>query len=252
MRKCSICKQLEIQKAGIQAYRALAQYHYRDNSIGPYAAIYKLAPKARLAKILQNTPIGVIVYRMPVIANRYRTIALAPILKNLAASDKLAFLNRNVRTISRVIIDPRFRSLGLAAMLVKNTMPLLNVTVIESLAVMGRANPFFKKAGMTEYQLPASSQVQVMKNALQIVGITDEDLFDEQLTHQKLQMLDKIQHSFIETQIQNFLKHYGKKRLMQNNIDRTSFILGALGDTPLYYLWINNANPSTQKNGESL
>jgi hypothetical protein len=52
-----------------------------------------------------------------------------------------------------VIIEPRFRSLGQAVRLVKETMPLMNVPFIEALAVMGRVNPFFEKAGMTRFAL---------------------------------------------------------------------------------------------------
>ena len=36
----------------------------------------------------------------------------------------------------------------------------MNVPFIEALAVMGRVNPFFEKAGMTRYDAPTSAVVR--------------------------------------------------------------------------------------------
>jgi predicted GNAT family N-acyltransferase len=63
---------------------------------------------------------------------------------------RLSLINKNVVCITRVIIDPRFRGLGLASRLVRETMGQMGRPIVESAAVMGHVNPFFEKAGMTD------------------------------------------------------------------------------------------------------
>jgi len=66
--------------------------------------------------------------------------------------DDLRFINRHVRTISRVIVHPQFRSLGLSSLLVRCLCKHCDTRYIEALAMMGRAIPFFERAGMKRYE----------------------------------------------------------------------------------------------------
>ena len=61
---------------------------------------------------------------------------------------KMRFLNRHVRTISRVIVHPQFRSLGLASQIVRRMCEECPTRYVEAVAVMGRVHPFFEKGGM--------------------------------------------------------------------------------------------------------
>jgi len=61
---------------------------------------------------------------------------------------KAHLINEEIVRISRVVIHPKFRGIGLGAYLVKETLPKVGVKVVEALAVMARYNPFFEKAGM--------------------------------------------------------------------------------------------------------
>ncbi len=45
-------------------------------------------------------------------------------------------------------MDPKYRTIGLCARLVRETLPLVGLPYIEAIAVMSRYNPFFEKAGM--------------------------------------------------------------------------------------------------------
>lgn len=47
-------------------------------------------------------------------------------------------INEEIARISRMIIHPKFRGIGLGAFLVQETMPRVNVKVIEVLAVMAK------------------------------------------------------------------------------------------------------------------
>ena len=83
--------------------------------------------------------------------------------------------------ISRVVIHPKFRGVGLGAYLVKETLPKVGVKVIEALAVMAKYNPFFEKAGMirVDYTRDRHSSEKKVKNFLEAHG------FDLDFVHSK-------------------------------------------------------------------
>ncbi|MDO8302109.1 MAG: hypothetical protein Q7T18_02605, partial [Sedimentisphaerales bacterium] len=182
---CTITKHLEIRFAKRAAYDQLAHFHYRSSCPAVYAAIYAMydtsgwhglskawpwgmggmarrersdrghvqgwqPPKVDGFYERTQKPVGVIVYTMPVIGLEVRNIAIGEMFECCQnRKERMKMINENIRCISRVIIEPRYRGLGLAARLVRETMPLLNVPIIEAMAVMGQVNPFFEKAGMT-------------------------------------------------------------------------------------------------------
>jgi len=244
MEPCSIAKNLEITPGTRADYESLSQYHYRESHLGPYAAIYALKPcrvgfsprgnsSDGLKPILPA--VGVIIYSMPTASCQMRSAAI-PFLAGLDRRTRLKLINANIRTISRCIIEPRFRSLGLAVRLVKETMPLMNVPFIEALAVMGQVNPFFEKAGMTRLDSPAAVSVARLIEALSAVSIDERDLIDPVLVHQKL---SERCSDFIENEMTRFLQSYGQRRLMPPGIERTKFILSKLTSRPVYYYWQN-------------
>ena len=83
--------------------------------------------------------------------------------------NKARLINKEVARISRVIIHPKFRGIGLGAFLVRETMPRVDVKVIEALAVMAKYNPFFEKAGMirVNYRGDESSIEKKMRRFLE-------------------------------------------------------------------------------------
>ena len=59
-----------------------------------------------------------------------------------------AEVNEKFAIVSRVVLHPKYRTIGLGARLVRETLPLVGMPYIEAIAVMSRYNPFFEKAGM--------------------------------------------------------------------------------------------------------
>jgi hypothetical protein len=240
MINCSVVKNLEITEGSIDDYRKLSVYHYRDGSIGPYAAIFAIKGIGKLAARLSDIPAGVIVYTNPVPANQLRKTALGGILSGLDRKSKLGFINQNIRTISRVIIEPRFRSLGLAIWLVKETIEKVPVPIIEALAVMGYVNPFFEKAGMTPYKGSQPARCEQMKEAFDYAGISEIELIDAAAVQEKFDRLETGKKLFLEKQIHIFLQAYGKRREMKPGLERTRFVISRLTDRPIYYIKIKN------------
>lgn len=235
MQSCSVTKNTEILPASRKDCDLLSRFHYRDSSLGPYVAAFKLQIRWRHSRITA----GVIVYTMPSPGLELRNIATNNIFVGFDRATRLSLINKNIRCISRVIIEPRFRGLGLAAKLARETMPLMKTPIIEAMAVMGRVNPFFEKAGMRPLTAAQSHRCAQMLAALGFVGIEKRQLPQVRKVHRKLEQLTVAHAGFIESQICRFLQSYGKRRLLQPGLERTKFVLSKLTARPVYYIWFN-------------
>ena len=68
--------------------------------------------------------VGVIVYIMPAPSLELRNVATGGVFGGLGDRGmQLQMVNENIRCVGRVIIEPRYRGLGLSSWLVKETMP---------------------------------------------------------------------------------------------------------------------------------
>jgi len=237
MRSCSVTKNLDIVGGNLSNYKELAHYHYRDNNLGPYAAIFAIRAAKTFCRL--GGTIGVIVYTMPSYGLELRNIATDNFFAGLDKATRLALINKNIRCINRVIIEPRFRGLGLASKLVRETMPKMNVLLIEAVAVMGLINPFFEKAGMTAFKAKIPARCVQLAEAFSMVGIEQKHFIDPQKVQQKLEKLPPLKAEFTELQIKHFLQSYGKRRNMPAGLERTRYILSKLTLRPVYYIWSN-------------
>jgi GNAT superfamily N-acetyltransferase len=231
MQSCSVTKRLKIVRGSLDDYRVLSHFHYRDSSLVSYAGIFAM----RLGK----ETVGVIVYSMPSIGLELRNHATGNLFAGLDRRTRLALVNRSIRCISRVIIEPRFRGLGLASRLVRETMPEMRVPIVEAMAVMGMVNPFFERAGMTAYRAPMPARCVQVIEALSRVGIEEELLIDAVEVQKRIDRLQQEETAFINNQIRVFLQSYGKRRHMPAGLERTRYVLSKLTDRPVYYIWFN-------------
>lgn len=239
MQRCSVYSKLRIVPGGSDDYKRLAQYHYRDIRPGPRASIFTLKSDGALPGILSRTAIGVIVYSAARPIQEMRNLATGGVFAGLDRETQLALIGRNIRRISRVIIEPRFRGLGLATRLVHETMPQLNVPIIEAAAVMGLVNPFLEKAGMKAYEArPSAAAVQLVE-ALSLLGVEDTELIEPQQVQRKLERLSRGESEFLERYIRNFLKSHGRRRDMPPSLERTRYVVTCLTVRPTYYIWFN-------------
>jgi len=122
VRGCSVCKELEVVRGGVEDYERLAGYHYRERKAGPFAGIFALRAKGHLARRSGVKTVGVIVYKMPSMSCELRNAATGGVFAGFDRVTGLSLVNKNVRCISRVIVEPRFRGIGLASRLVRETL----------------------------------------------------------------------------------------------------------------------------------
>jgi len=153
---CSITRQIRLEEGSIEDYHRLAQFHYREAGGLP-------PPRRVFALRRVDEVIGVIVYSFSPIVCFGRKQAFP---KKLTVQE----LNSQFSIISRVVLHPKYRTIGLGAKLVKETLPLAGTPYIEAVAVMARYNPFFERAGMKKIveQVPDQSCLEAVEKLRQL------------------------------------------------------------------------------------
>ncbi len=145
-KQCSLLSEVHLEKGSFEDYEKLKRFHYRNTSEKGKG---HLRIRSCFKLVFGGNVIGIIVY-----SNSY--LNLKP--RNMTFGDRYLFtpgdlhkarlINDEIARISRVIIHPKFRGIGLGEYLVKQTLSLANAKVVEVLAVMAKYNPFFERAGM--------------------------------------------------------------------------------------------------------
>jgi ABC-type lipoprotein export system ATPase subunit/GNAT superfamily N-acetyltransferase len=134
-KECSLVREMRIEEGTKEDFKKLAEFHYRSHLIPMVRKIFRL--------VRGNELVGVIVYRYPpsMLFGRSQVF-----------DGKVPYwaLNQILSNIGRVVIHPKYRTIGLGAKLVKETLPLVGTAYVETSAVMARYNPFFEHGGMTK------------------------------------------------------------------------------------------------------
>lgn len=152
------------------AYEAMAGLHYLA---GDPATVERVLT-ARVGRELA----GVLVASRPTLNGGHRRLAWGD---RYASGDKRADarrLNREVRCVSRVIVDPRFRGQGVARRMVERYLREPLTACTEAVAAMGAVCPFFERAGMTVYRMTPSARSARLLDALAHAGLSRELLCD--------------------------------------------------------------------------
>lgn len=163
---------LSIAPGALDDYRALAHQHYRAAAPATIALI--------LAARLEGALAGVLVVSLPTLNATWRDAAF-PALRGLTRAERARWINRNIRVISRVIVEPAQRGTGIATSLVRAylTSPLTRHT--EALAAMATWSPFFRHAGMRELITPVCKRDARLARELRALGVIAWRLSDARL-----------------------------------------------------------------------
>lgn len=152
-----------IAPASLSDLITLSRFHYRS---GPPATFARI-----LAAHIDGHLAGVLAVSMPTLNGAWRSLAWPGDYDTGPKRRRALRLNRDVRTISRVIVDPRFRARGIARALIRAYLddPLTRRT--EAIASMGDLCPVFQRAGMRSWRLPPPLRDQRLIDALHHVRI---------------------------------------------------------------------------------
>lgn len=151
---------------------ALGRHHYRSGRPATCCRVLR-------ARCAQGGELaGVLAVAMPTLDAAWRDLAWPGRYSRGDKRDRARRLNAELRCISRVIVAPRFRGMGVATALVGAYLadPLTSHT--EAASAMSAACGFFARAGMTEYRLPHRSRHLRLIDALAARGIEPHALAD--------------------------------------------------------------------------
>jgi ABC-type ATPase with predicted acetyltransferase domain len=159
----------------------------------------------------------------------------------------------------RVVIHPKYRTIGLGAKIIRETLPLAGTSYVEMIAVMAKYNPFAEKAGMRKIAEQQSAEsVSDVSKMLTGLGFDLQLLGSERYVKEKLQglsaaQMEKLKGSLIKNKHPRFKKEfvvsrhqpYGKTsdyiQSIQNaempKIVKLIKLVGILSQTKVYLFW---------------
>lgn len=146
-------------------YASLARFHY---IAGPPATCVKVltAFDAR-----RGDTAGVLMVSVPTLNARWRHTMWGERFSSGNKKRDAAAVNESLRTISRVVVDPRYRGLGLATRLVRAYLAEPLTPATEAVAAMGWVCPFFECAGMRAVNLQPAARNLKLARTLRNAGI---------------------------------------------------------------------------------
>ena len=187
-RECGLVREMRVEEGSMADWRELAGFHYRSHRV--------VAPR-KIFCLKRGTEVcGVIVYCYPPPSAYGRRMVLPRMT--------MRELNEKLTIINRVVVHPKYRSIGLGAKLIRDTLPLTGTPYVEMVAVMAKYNPFAEKAGMKKVteQEPQREILRVSR-VLQEVGFNVQLLGSGNYVFQKLQALnadglERVREAFIK------------------------------------------------------
>lgn len=207
---CELAESIRIGRGTMADYRSLGRHHYKSGRPMGATSIWtaRLEQRTAVGRYLNRADdslvAGVLICTLPRLSCRLRDIATGGRYLGLGLRARAQVLNREVRTIARVVVDPRLRGLGLAVKLVRHALDHADTVYTEALAAMGRVNPFFERAGMMRYDRPALNSHARLVDALAEVGIGRVDLGSLKRVESVLQSLTEAQRMFITDEIRRW------------------------------------------------
>jgi len=182
----SVADRLVLRAGTLRDDGALAGFHYLNRRPATATRVLALVDEAetvtqrarragmrgaRDRPAADDRVVGVLVESLPALGCALRDEALGGRYGRLDRRDAARLLNAEMRCISRVVVHPQWRGLGLAVRLVREALATMTTPYCEALAAMGRVHPFFELAGMTAYRRWPHDRDQRLLDALSYTGV---------------------------------------------------------------------------------
>ncbi len=152
---------VKITSGTIADLHALARFHYRSARPATIERIYAARTDA-------GELIGTLIVSHPTLNGPWRERAWPGQYPSRGSCQRL---NREIRTISRVVVDPRWRGMGIGCALVRAYLDHPATERTEAISAMGNASTLFIVAGMKRVAYPPSRRVISLRGRLHELGI---------------------------------------------------------------------------------
>jgi ABC-type ATPase with predicted acetyltransferase domain len=173
--QCSLTKEMRIEESTFADYKKLSTFHYRTSTCPAPRKIFTLKRQDELC--------GVIVYSYPPPTTFGR---------NKVWKGDFQRLQKEFSTISRVVVHPKYRTIGLGAKLVEKTLAKAGTSHVETIAVMAKYNPFFEKSGMRKIaESKPSKHVLHVIEELNETGFSPAMLGSQNYDEEKIRFIGK-------------------------------------------------------------
>jgi ABC-type ATPase with predicted acetyltransferase domain len=161
-------------------------------------------------------------------------------------------LNAKLTRIARVVVRPKYRTIGAGVKLVRESLPRCGKPMVETLAVMAKYNPFFERAGMTKVQeTRPGPEIAAFVDALEELGFKAYLLSVESYNYAQLEgkvaevkaLLGKVRFPYnrrISRQSGTFTKTRWETWLRQatrRDIADALTVVAQLNQTKAYLFW---------------
>jgi len=250
---------LVISKGSLRDYKKLSQHHYRAGLPATSTRVLVMHdPSERLIdrwKIMHpeatekstpdaKTPVAVLVESLSALSCKMRDFALSDRYGSwLTPKERARLINDELRCISRVVVHPQWRGLGLAVRLVRHALATATTPLTEALAAMGRVSPFFEHAGMTAYERPSHRYDARLVAALERLGWSARDLALHDQILGRISELPESQRHWITREFYLWYRQAGERN-PDASVDLTQHLLTArqkLLLEPIYYLHVKDS-----------
>jgi ABC-type ATPase with predicted acetyltransferase domain len=242
-KECSLIREMRVVEGSVEDWRRLAGFHYRSHRIVAPRKIFCLRRGGELC--------GVIVYAYPPPACFGRRLVLPKM--------SMRELNEKLSIVSRVVVHPKYRTVGLGSKLIHETLPLAGTPFVEMVAVMARYNPFADRAGMRRVAVQKpDGKVMLVAGLLERLGFNLQLLSSTRYVRGKLEGLDptqisELKEAFVRNGHPRFRKEiaatrhmlYGTAAVYAEGVRNASTerlaklvkIVGMLLQTKVYLFW---------------
>jgi ABC-type ATPase with predicted acetyltransferase domain len=200
--ECSLIQEMRVEEGTREDWQKLSGFHYRG---------HKVAVPRKIFRLLRNDEhCGVIVYSYPPPACYGRRLVLPRMT--------IQEMNKQLSIINRVVVHPKYRTIGLGAKLIHDTLPMVGTPYVELIAVMPKYSPFAEKAGMQKIAEQKSVEsISKVSNVLSELGFDMQLIGSTRYVQRKVDSLTiaqigMLKEAFIKNKHLRFQKEFNDSR----------------------------------------
>ncbi|ARN57159.1 GNAT family N-acetyltransferase [Sedimentisphaera salicampi] len=195
--------ELIIQRCGAEQYDEFERWHYCASRPG-------LVCEAFLLRGIDGEKAGIITFSYPPANCAGRNVVFARLLKRFpqAGGQRLRAVNAHFRIVSRIVILPEYRGLGIGRKFLIKTVQFCRAGCVEALSASGRLGNLFVSAGFKRFR-PAESGKKIRLKGLLAQNRIPLGPASKAERQKKLDKISSAERQKIQRAAVNLLKSYG-------------------------------------------
>jgi GNAT superfamily N-acetyltransferase len=243
-----IANTLETVKGTMSDYYRLKEYHYVSGNPVCIRGIWKVQARFPYTDKFPN-PLAVIVYAVPINEWAARNVATNGFFSRFSdKSTRQSQINARINYIARIIVDPRFHRCGVGSQLLRDTLPLQNRCLIETMTPIDRYSGLFKKFGFECYYQPTPEKYIWMQNQFFRYSIPKQIWDQPLIVQERIDSLSAYKHAELHRAMKQFCSVFHHHENAPPSFERTKFILSKIRYPNNYWLYRNPEMPLEAEN----